>query len=153
MLYLKFFIFNWRIIALQYCVGFCHTSTWISHRYTYVPSWTPLPPPTPFHPSRLSQGPTFELPASYSKFPLSVYLYMDCVLHFGCVQANMIKKCSCFLPSQAVWSCLMWPVILLCLAEHHSPAVRARPGQLTPTKCTLVFLNTLFWPWVDKIGL
>ena len=20
------FIFNWRIIALQYCVGFCHTT-------------------------------------------------------------------------------------------------------------------------------
>ena len=31
------FIFNWRIIVLQYCVGFCHTSTCISHRYTYVP--------------------------------------------------------------------------------------------------------------------
>ena len=27
------FFFNWRIIALQYCVGFCHTSTWISHRH------------------------------------------------------------------------------------------------------------------------
>ena len=23
----KLFVFNWRIIALQYCVGFCHTST------------------------------------------------------------------------------------------------------------------------------
>ena len=32
------FIFNWRMIALQYCVGFCHLSTQISHRYTYVPS-------------------------------------------------------------------------------------------------------------------
>ena len=30
------FFFNWKIIALQYCVGLCHTSTWISHRYTYV---------------------------------------------------------------------------------------------------------------------
>ena len=27
-----FFFLNWRIIALQYCVSFCHTSTWISHR-------------------------------------------------------------------------------------------------------------------------
>ena len=28
------FIFKWRIIVLQYCVGFCHTSTRISHWYT-----------------------------------------------------------------------------------------------------------------------
>ena len=38
------FVFNWKIIALQYCVGFCHTSTWISHRYTYVPSLLNFPP-------------------------------------------------------------------------------------------------------------
>ena len=25
--FLVLFIFNWRIVALQYCVGFCHTST------------------------------------------------------------------------------------------------------------------------------
>ena len=29
--FLNLFMFNWRIIALQYCVGFCQTSTWISH--------------------------------------------------------------------------------------------------------------------------
>ena len=28
------FFFNWRIIALQYCVGFCHITAWISHKYT-----------------------------------------------------------------------------------------------------------------------
>ena len=32
------FSFNWRITALQYCVGFCHISTWISHWYTHGPS-------------------------------------------------------------------------------------------------------------------
>ena len=31
-------LFNWRTIALWYCVDFCHTSAWISHRYIYVPS-------------------------------------------------------------------------------------------------------------------
>ena len=31
-------MFNWRIIALQVRVDFCHTSTWISCRYTYFPS-------------------------------------------------------------------------------------------------------------------
>ena len=25
------FVFNWRIITVQNCVGFCHTATWISH--------------------------------------------------------------------------------------------------------------------------
>ena len=53
----KLFIFNWRMIALQYYVGFCHTSIWISHRYTYVPSlFYLLPHPTPSHPSRLLQS-------------------------------------------------------------------------------------------------
>ena len=35
--YNKIHFLNWRIIALQYCVGLCQTSTWISHRYIYVP--------------------------------------------------------------------------------------------------------------------
>ena len=30
-------LFNWRLITLQYCSGFCHTLTWISHGYTCVP--------------------------------------------------------------------------------------------------------------------
>ena len=37
------FFFNWRIIALQNHVGFCQTSTWISHRYIYIPSLLNLP--------------------------------------------------------------------------------------------------------------
>ena len=41
----KIVYFNWRLIILQYCDGFCHTSTWISHRCTCVPaSWNYLPP-------------------------------------------------------------------------------------------------------------
>ena len=38
------FMFNWRIIALQYCVGFRHTTTCIRPMYTYVPSLSNLPP-------------------------------------------------------------------------------------------------------------
>ena len=49
------FFFNWRIIALLYCVGFCHTSTWIGIHVSPRP-WTSLPLPTPSHPSRLSRS-------------------------------------------------------------------------------------------------
>ena len=49
---LLLFYFIWRIITLQYCNGFCHTSTLISHEYTAVsPTWIPLP--TPSHPNPL----------------------------------------------------------------------------------------------------
>ena len=45
--------FNWRLIISQYCSGFCHTLTWISHGYTCVSqpqSPSRLPPhPIPHH--------------------------------------------------------------------------------------------------------
>ena len=54
--FILFYFFNWRLITLQYCGGFCHTLTWISHGCTCVPH--PKPPfrlpPHPFpqgHPS------------------------------------------------------------------------------------------------------
>ena len=41
------YVFNWGKIALQYCVGFCYTSTGISYRHIYISSlsWTSLPLP------------------------------------------------------------------------------------------------------------
>ena len=38
------FFISWRLITLQYCSGFCHTLTWISHGFTCIPH--PDPPPT-----------------------------------------------------------------------------------------------------------
>ena len=35
-------------------------------------SWTSLPPPTPSHPSKLSQNTAFELPVLYSNFPPAI---------------------------------------------------------------------------------
>ena len=53
-----FFFFNWRIIALQCCTGFCRTTTWISHNYIYIfpPSLEPPSYPTTIPPPRLSQS-------------------------------------------------------------------------------------------------
>ena len=35
--FFKINLFNWRLITLQYCSGFCHTLTWIHHGCTHVP--------------------------------------------------------------------------------------------------------------------
>ena len=54
----------------NYCVDFCHTSTWISHRYT-----CPLflgPPSHPIPPLYVITESRFELPKSNSKFALTV---------------------------------------------------------------------------------
>ena len=77
-----FFIFNWRIIALQYYVVFCiqqHES--VIGVQMSSPSRTSLPPPTLSHPSRLSQSTWFKLPGSYSKFPLAIYLILHMVMY------------------------------------------------------------------------
>ena len=50
-------IFNLSITALQCCVGFCHTTTWISHKYTHVHSvLNLLPTLTQPQPSRSSES-------------------------------------------------------------------------------------------------
>ena len=41
----SFIFISWRLITLQYCSGFCHTLTWISHGFTCIPH--------PYPPSRL----------------------------------------------------------------------------------------------------
>ena len=59
---------SWRLLTLQYCSGFCHTLTWISHGFTCVPYPEPpshLPPhPTPLgHPSALAASTCLMHPA------------------------------------------------------------------------------------------
>ena len=41
-LFFPLIFISWRLITLQYCSGFCHTLTWISHGFTCVPH--PDPP-------------------------------------------------------------------------------------------------------------
>ena len=36
MFFFSFIFISWRLIMLQYCSGFCHTLTWISHGFTCV---------------------------------------------------------------------------------------------------------------------
>ena len=56
--FFKINYFNWRLITLQYCGGFCHTSAWMSHGWTCVP-----------HPEPLSCLPPHPIPQGYPRAP------------------------------------------------------------------------------------
>ena len=47
--FIYLFFTSWRLITLQYCSGFCHTLTWISHGFTCIPHPDP-PSHLPLHP-------------------------------------------------------------------------------------------------------
>ena len=44
LIFFPFIFISWGLITLQYCSGFCHTLTWISHGFTCAPH-----PEPPFH--------------------------------------------------------------------------------------------------------
>ena len=76
-LFKKCIYFNWRLITLQYCSGFCHTLTWMSHGFTCVPHPEPTPPPSPSHPSVLSQCTSPDHPVSCIKPGLMICFTSD----------------------------------------------------------------------------
>ena len=85
-LFFFFFLISWRLITLQYCSGFCHTLTWISHGFTCVPHPEPpshLPPhpiplghPSAPAPSTCLMGPTW----TGDLFHARQYICFDAVL-------------------------------------------------------------------------
>ena len=51
--FFPFVFISWRLITLQYCSGFCHILTWISHGFTCVPH---PEPPSHFSPHPIPLG-------------------------------------------------------------------------------------------------
>ena len=67
--FFSFIFISWRLITLQYCSGFCHTLTWISHGFTYIP-----------HPDPLSRLPLYPLPLGLPSAPGP----STCLMHPTC---------------------------------------------------------------------
>ena len=92
--FFSFIFISWRLITLQYCSGFCHTLTWISHGFTCVPH---PEPPSHIHPKLLIHPP-FPSPFFINKF----------VLYF-CVSLVAVKIVSLSVLLKAeLWETLMW---------------------------------------------
>ena len=79
--FFQLFFISWRLITLQYCSGFCHTLTWISHGLHEFPILILLLPPSLSHHPGSSQWtiPEHLYHASnlgwWSLSPLIVYLF------------------------------------------------------------------------------
>ena len=74
----KLIYFNWWLITLQYCGGFCHTFALISHGCTCFHILNPpLPPSSPSHPSGSSQCTSPEHPVLCIKPGLVIYFTYD----------------------------------------------------------------------------
>jgi len=85
-------IYNQMIIALQHCVGFYQTSTWISHRFTmFAPTWTSLPPPSASLPSRLLLSPGLRSLSHTANSHWLPILYM--VMYISMLLSLYIVRC------------------------------------------------------------
>ena len=108
----------WRLLTQQYCSGFCHTLTRISHGFTCVPHPNPpLLPPSPSHPCGSSQctSPEHLSHASnlggWSVSPLIVYLFQFYSLRTShpCLLPQSPKVCSIHL---CLFFCFAYRVIV-----------------------------------------
>ena len=70
--FFSFIFISWRLIALQYCSGFCHTLTWISHGFTCIPH--PYPPPTSLSTQSLWVFPVHQVRALVSCIQLGLVI-------------------------------------------------------------------------------
>ena len=80
-------------MTLQYCSGFCHTSTWISHRCTPNPQ---LPTPklsSPSHPSGQSQSTGVECPAPCIKLAMLIYFTEGNIHQFSQSVSSVAQSC------------------------------------------------------------
>ena len=71
--------FNWRLITLQYCIGFAihqHEPATGVHMFQ---SWTPLPPPSPYHPSGSSQSTSPKHPVTCFEHRLVIRFIYDII--------------------------------------------------------------------------
>ena len=102
------FIFNWKIIALQYCVDFYQTLTWTSHRFTHVPSYLNIPHIS--HPTPRGYQTRSEFPESYSKFPLAIYFTFGNV-YVSVLFAQIIPPSSPRVQNSVVYVCVSFAVL------------------------------------------
>lgn len=96
----KLLIFNWRIIAFHYHVGF-YSTAWTSYMYAYIPSLRSPPPTCPSHFSRSSLSSRLSSLFSVAVSPLTVVHMMVCIFQYCCLSSSHSLLPLLWLPSAA----------------------------------------------------
>ena len=105
----------WRIIALQCCVGFCHTIVWVSQKYTRVASH--------HHPSRSLV--TIYTRTDHQIRPFGIFWYE---VHFGVLLLltwTWVSSRQCAVEPVCIDTSLWWQKIRHFIAEYQA----RRPGN------------------------
>ena len=131
--FFSFIFISWRLITLQYCSGFCHTLTWISHGFTCIP-----------HPDPPSHLPLYPIPLGLSSAPgpstcLMHPTWAGDLFHPYVFYQNLKKKINC----EITWirsiniraiSCFFQKKKSFNLEDRHK----------------LYLIKSVFPPWVQK---
>ena len=105
--------FNWRLITLQYCGGFFHTLTWISHGCTCVPHPEPL---SRLFPHPIPQGhPSAPAPSTLSHALNLDWRSISCMIIYM-FQCYSLKSSHPHLLPQSPKDCSLHLCLFCCLA-------------------------------------
>ena len=74
-----FLYFLFYFLTLQYCIGFAKYQYESPQVYMCSPSWTLLPPPSPYHPSESSQCTSPKHPVSFIEPGLATCFIYDII--------------------------------------------------------------------------
>ena len=125
-----FIYFYWRLINLQYCSGFCHTLTWISHWYICVPYSEPLSHSLPSQSwFKLVIHPAWHFTWMYSKYKLNK-------------QGNNIQLWRTPFPN---WNRSAVPCVALTVASWPAYRFPRRQVRWTGIPISLRIFHSLLW--------
>ena len=141
--------FNWRLITLQYCGGFCHTFTEISHWvYMCSPSWTHLPPLSPSHSSGSSQCTSPEHPVSCIEPGLEICFTYD-TIHVSMLFSQIIPPS----PSPTESKRLFYTSVSLLLSRNSIYCFRLLRTFYQMLHKDDMSTVVMIWFWIITFGL
>ena len=135
--FFPFIIISWRLITLQYCSGFCHTLTWISHGFTCIP-----------HPDPPSHLPLYLIHVIFTQhihaYPNTyIYVYLHtktwrkCIDIFRSLSLRRLKKIY-----ELPWQFSRWRICLQCRRPRFDSSVEKIPWRRNRSHSSIIGL-----PW------